>query len=141
MTAASFFAPELKIISTGCRRAAIGMFVLMAVFSSRAALLMEDAITNAAVGSNLGSAAPWGNSAGQIKVASGNLVYSGLLSPTNTGNLANLLGTAGGSSYRAFTGAAVTSGTVYYSFDGSGNFDSTNPVQASWTPPARGSCW
>jgi pectate lyase len=90
--------------------------LLLTVLSSRATLLMEDAITNAAVGSNLGSLAPWSNSSSQVKVAAGSLIYAGLLSPTNSGNLANILGTSGGSSTRTFTGSAVTSGTVYYSF-------------------------
>ena len=96
--------------------AVVGLFVLLAVFPSRAALFMEDAITNATTGSNLGSAAPWSNSSSQVKVAAGSLTFSGLQSPTNTGNLANILGTAGGSSYRAFTSSPITTGSVYYSF-------------------------
>ena len=115
MTASSCFSPAGRIVSTSCKVAA-GVSVVMAVFSSNAALFMEDAITNAAPGSNLGSTAPWGNSSGQIKVAAGSLTFTGLQSPTNTGNLANILGTAGGSSYRAFTGTAATNGAVYYSF-------------------------
>jgi pectate lyase len=77
---------------------------------------MEDAITNVAVGSNLGSAAPWTSSSSQIKVASGNLTNSALLSLTPAGNMANIAGTGGGSSYRTFSSSAVSSGAVYYSF-------------------------
>jgi pectate lyase len=115
MTVSSFFPPATKTISTCCK-IAVGVYLLMAVFSSHAASLVEDAITNAAAGSNLGSTAPWGNSAGQIKVAAGNLAFTGLQSPTNTGNLANLLGTSGGSSYRTFAGSAISAGSIYYSF-------------------------
>ena len=77
---------------------------------------MEDAITNAAPGSNLGSAAPWSPSSAQVKVASGNLTNSGLLALAPAGNIANILGTGGGSSYRTFNSSAVSSGAVYYSF-------------------------
>src|ERR1017187_7187020 len=115
MMPASFCSSARKIVSISCK-VAVGVSVLMAVFSSRAALLLEDAITNAAPGSNLGSAAPWGNSSSQVKVATGNLAFTGLQSPTNTGYLANILGTAGGSSYRAFTGSPISTGNVYYSF-------------------------
>ena len=70
--------------------------------SLQAAPWMEDAITNAAVGSNLGSAAPWGASSSQVKVASGNLTYAGLLDLSPAGNMANIAGSGGGSSYRLF---------------------------------------
>ena len=79
------------------------------------ALFMEDAITNAPPGSNLGSAAPWGNSSAQIKVAAGNLSHAWLPAPSPPGNLASILGTAGGSSYRVFHSAAISTGAVYYS--------------------------
>ncbi|TAL05799.1 MAG: hypothetical protein EPO07_03060, partial [Verrucomicrobia bacterium] len=81
---------------------------------ARASLLMEDAITNAASGSNLGSVSPWGNSSSQVKVATGNLTNASVLSPAAAGNLAYILGTAGGSSYRAFSASSITSGAVYY---------------------------
>jgi pectate lyase len=83
--------------------------------SLQAAPYMEDAITNAAVGSNLGSAAPWSPSSGQVKVASGNLTHLTLHALTPAGNMINILGTGGGSSYRAFNSSAVSSGSVYYS--------------------------
>ena len=89
---------------------------LLVFQSAQAAPWMEDAITNAAVGSNLGSAAPWGSSSSQIKVASGNLTNSALLALYPAGNMASIAGTGGGSSYRAFTSSAVASGAVYYSF-------------------------
>ena len=98
------------------RKSVAAIFFATAIFSSRATLLMEDAITNAAPGSTLGSAAPWSNSSSQLVVANDNLTYAGLLSPTSAGYLANILGTGGGSSYRAFNAAPVTSGAVYYSF-------------------------
>ena len=76
---------------------------------------MEDAITDAAVGSNLGSAAPWGGSSSQIKVASGSLTSAGLLALDPPGNMASIAGTGGGSSYRPFVSTPVSSGAVYYS--------------------------
>ena len=91
---------------------AIGLLVFQ---SAQAVPWMEDAITNAAVGSNLGSAAPWGASSSQIKVASGNLTNSALWAPSPAGNMASIAGSGGGSSYRAFFSSAVSSGTVYYS--------------------------
>ena len=84
--------------------------------SAGAALYMEDGITNAAVGSNLGSASPWASSSSQITVASGNLSVSNLLSVSPSGNLAFIAGTGGGSSYRPFNVSSVSGGTVYYSF-------------------------
>jgi len=77
---------------------------------------MEDAITNVAPGSNLGSAAPWGPSSSQVKVASGNLTHPTLQALTPAGNMASIAGSGGGSSYRTFNSSAVSSGTVYYSF-------------------------
>jgi hypothetical protein len=89
---------------------------LLAFQNALAVPYMEDAITTADVGSNLASAAPWGGSSTQIKVASGNLTNSPLLALSPAGNMANIAGTGGGSSYRAFSSSAVPSGTVYYSF-------------------------
>lgn len=83
--------------------------------SLQAAPYLEDAITNAAPGSNLGSAAPWGTSASQVKVAAGNLTHPTLLPLTPAGNMINILGTSGASSYRSFNSAAIASGSVYYS--------------------------
>ena len=77
---------------------------------------MEDAITNTAVGNSLGSAAPWGASSSQIKVASGNLTNAALLALTPAGNMASIAGSGGGSSYRSFTSSAITSGAAYYAF-------------------------
>lgn len=88
------------------------VLVFLAVQNAQGTLYMEDAITNATVGSNLGPAAPWGASSSQVKVASGNLTYSTLLAPTPTGNMASIAGSGGGSSYRAFASSAVSSGTV-----------------------------
>ena len=84
--------------------------------SLRAAPYMEDGVTNAAPGSNLGSAAPWNTSSAQVKVASGNLTHPSLQTLAPAGNMINILGTAGGSSYRSFNDSAVSSGSVYYSF-------------------------
>jgi pectate lyase len=115
MNVSAFFLARLKFFPV--QRSVVALaFMLLAIFPVRAALLIEDAITNAAAGSNLGSVAPWSNSSSQVKVAGGNLTFAGLLSPTNTGNLANLLGTAGGSSARSFAASPVTSGSVYFSF-------------------------
>ena len=90
--------------------------VLLTLPSAQAAPWMEDAITNAAVGSNIGSAAPWGNSSSQVKVASGSLSYTGLADLSLAGNAASIAGTGGGSSYRPFNSSAVSGGVVYYSF-------------------------
>jgi pectate lyase len=84
--------------------------------SLQAAPYMEDAITNAAPGSNLGSAAPWTSSSSQIKVASGNLTNSALMALSPAGNMASIAGSGGGSSYRTFSSSALSSGAVYYSF-------------------------
>jgi len=84
--------------------------------SLQAAPFLEDAITNAAPGSNLGSAAPWGNSSSQIKVAGGNLSRPDLLALSPAGDMASIAGTGGGSSYRAFSSSPVSGGLVYYSF-------------------------
>jgi pectate lyase len=84
--------------------------------SLQAAPYMEDAITNAAVGSNLGSALPWGSSSSQIKVASGNLTNAALLDLAPAGNMASIAGSGGGSSYRPFWSSAVSGGVVFYSF-------------------------
>ncbi len=80
-----------------------------------AAPFLEDAITNAAPGSNLGSAAPWGSSSSQIKVAGGNLSRPDLLPLSPAGNMASIAGTGGGSSYRSFNDTTVSGGAVYYS--------------------------
>src|ERR1019366_7414010 len=90
---------------------ALGLLVFQ---SAQAAPYIEDAITNTAVGNNLGSAAPWGASSSQIKVASGNLTNSALLALSPAGNMASIAGTGGGSSYRAFTSSAISSGAAYY---------------------------
>jgi pectate lyase len=89
---------------------------LLLIPSANAALYMEDGITNAGNGSNLGSASPWGSSSSQVTVTAGNLSASGLLSVSPAGNLAAIAGTGGGSSYRSFNASAISSGTVYYSF-------------------------
>ena len=98
------------------RKLSFAILGLVMGHSLQAAPYMEDAITNAAVGSNLGSAAPWSASSSQVKVASGNLTYPGLLDLTPAGNMAGIAGTGGGSSYRAFWSSAVSSGVVFYSF-------------------------
>jgi pectate lyase len=92
--------------------------VVLAFKSAQAAPWMEDAITNAAVGSNLGSALPWGASSSQVKVGSGNLTYAGLLELSPAGNLASIAGSGGGSSYRPFWSSPVSGAgsTVFYSF-------------------------
>ena len=90
--------------------------ILLTIPTAKATPWMEDAITNTAVGNNLGSAAPWGASSSQIKVATGSFSYAGLADLTPAGNLASIAGSGGGSSYRAFTGSAVSGGAVYYSF-------------------------
>lgn len=102
-------------ISLKHRAAIIGLTLATAQILP-AALPMEDAITNAAPGANVGSVAPWGNSASQVKVASGNLTNSALKLPETAGNLASIAGTSGGSSYRPFDTSSVSSGNVYYSF-------------------------
>ena len=84
--------------------------------SLQAAPYMEDAITNVAPGSNLGSAAPWGNTSPQILVASVNLTNSALLALVPAGNMASIAGSGGGSSYRPFWSSAVSGGVVFYSF-------------------------
>ena len=91
---------------------------LMVGHNLQAAPYMEDAITNAAPGSNLGSAAPWGSSSSQVKVASGNLTCTGLLDLAPAGNMASIAGTGGGSSYRLFWSSPISgaSTTVFYSF-------------------------
>ena len=60
-------------------------------------------------------AAPWGASSSQVKVASGNLTHPTLQGLTPAGNMINILGTSGGSSYRPFNDTAILSGSVYYS--------------------------
>src|SRR3954464_15735105 len=84
--------------------------------SADATLYMEDGITNAAVGGNPGSATPWGGSSSQVKIASGNLTNSTLLPVAVPGNLVNIVGTGGGSSFRPFNTSLIASGAVYYSF-------------------------
>jgi pectate lyase len=91
---------------------ALSLLSLQTAFSTP---WMEDAITNVAPGSNLGSTTPWTGSSSQVKVASGNLTYTGLLDLTPAGNLAAIAGTGGGASYRQFKSSAMTSGAVYYS--------------------------
>ena len=103
----------MTIVKKQLRFVALSLLVFQ---SAQAAPYMEDAITNAVVGSNLGSAAPWGASSSQVEVANGNLTNSALLALTPAGNMASIAGSGGGSSYRAFTSSAVASGAVYYSF-------------------------
>ncbi len=103
----------MEIVKQQLRFVALSLLVFQ---SAQAAPWMEDAITNAAVGSNLGSAAPWTGSSSQVKVASGNLTNSALMALAPVGNMASIAGSAGGSSYRPFKSSAVSSGSVYYSF-------------------------
>lgn len=100
------------------RKLRFAAFGLVIGHSLQAAPFMEDAITNVAPGSNLGSAAPWGNSSSQIKVAAGNLIRPDLLALSPDGNMASIAGTAGGSSYRPFWSGPVSGAgtTVFYSF-------------------------
>ena len=103
----------MQIMKKQLSSLALGLLVFQSI---QAAPWMEDAITNAAVGGNLGSATPWASSSPQVKVASGNLTNSELLALSPAGNLANILGTGGGSSYRNFNSTVVSSGAIYYSF-------------------------
>ena len=104
-----------RIVKNQLWFAALSLLVFQSV---QATPWMEDAITNAAVGSNLGSAAPWGSNSSQVKVASGNLTCLGLLDLSPAGNMASIAGSGGGSSYRPFWSSPVSGAgsTVYYSF-------------------------
>ena len=106
----------MQVMQCMLRKLGFAALGLVIGHSLQAAPFLEDAITNAAPGANLGSAAPWSNSSSQIKVAAGNLSRPDLLALSPAGNMASIAGTAGGSSYRAFSSSPVSGGVVYYSF-------------------------
>src|SRR5215468_7860796 len=83
---------------------------LLLISSANGALYMEDGITNAGSGSNLGSASPWGGSSSQVTIGTGNLSVSSLLSVSPAGNLVAIAGTGGGSSSRPFNASSISSG-------------------------------
>ena len=110
---ASFLAGNLSLVFIRCLLFAAAS--LMLAQNASATLWCEDGITGT-VGNSLGAAAPYFTSSTQIKIASGNLTFTGLADPATVGNEFVILGTSASGTYRTNTATAITSGSVYYSF-------------------------
>jgi len=96
-------------------RQVILILTFLLLQNAGAAVWFADGITGA-VGSDLGSAAPYNTPVTQIKIVAGNLSYPNLANPTPNGNEFTISGASASSTFCQFNSSAITGGTVYYSF-------------------------
>ena len=86
--------------------------------SAYANLLLEDGFNypTGSLGGATPANGPWTGGSANILVTSPSLTYSGLADTANPGNAVTVTAAAGGTTKANFTGTAVTSGSIFYSF-------------------------